>query len=319
MLKKPGNIYCVVTGRNMDRNHIWGKVCSFKYFIFLIYIILLFRELKDKIQNLKESEHTEKSECSTQDECSETESEGHGNISNDRPNACSSPEPQTPNSLRSERLADLDEVNDDVPLISFLQPGKRLFKRKQVSGKQDVDTDQTKKDFSIVVDSQQTVVGRKRVRVILSDDESETEYELGCPKDSSHKVLRQNEEVSDESMYFDGAVNYTDNRAIQDNVEEGSCSYTPLHPVKVAPNVSNCRSLSNNIAVETTGCSKRGSRCDAGDSNGTHCKTGAALVNFHAYSKTEDVSNRDLVFELSLTILDWIGFHLFFYFVHSSS
>ncbi|CAA0382897.1 unnamed protein product [Arabidopsis thaliana] len=243
-------------------------------------------DLKETIQNLKESEHAEKAECSTQDECSETDSEGHANVSNDRPNACSSP--QTPNSLRSERLADLDEANDDVPLISFLQPGKRLFKRKQVSGKQDADTDQTKKDFSVVADSQQTVAGRKRIRVILSDDESETEYELGCPKDSSHKVLRQNEEVSEESMYFDGAINYTDNRAIQDNVEEGSCSYTPLHPIKVAPNVSNCRSLSNNIAVETTGRRKKGSQCDVGDSNGTSCKTGAALVNFHAYSKTED-------------------------------
>ena len=289
---------------------------QFQVFHFTHTLFLLSSELKETIQNLKESEHAEKAECSTQDECSETDSEGHANVSNDRPNACSSP--QTPNSLRSERLADLDEANDDVPLISFLQPGKRLFKRKQVSGKQDADTDQTKKDFSVVADSQQTVAGRKRIRVILSDDESETEYELGCPKDSSHKVLRQNEEVSEESMYFDGAINYTDNRAIQDNVEEGSCSYTPLHPIKVAPNVSNCRSLSNNIAVETTGRRKKGSQCDVGDSNGTSCKTGAALVNFHAYSKTEDVSNCDLVFELSLTILG-IGFHLFFYFVQSSS
>ncbi|KAL1221577.1 Protein TONSOKU [Cardamine amara subsp. amara] len=244
------------------------------------------RELKDKIQNLKESEHVERAECGTQDECSETDSEGHGNISNDRPNACSSPEPQTSNSLRSEPLADLDEANDDVPLISFLQPGKRLFKKKQVSGKQDVDTDQTKKDFSAVADSQQTVSGRKRIRVILSDDESETEYELGCPKGSFHKVPRQNEEVSEESMYFDGAVNYTDNRAIQDNVEEGSCTNSSLHPIKMAPNFSNFRSLSNNKAVGTAG--KRGSQCDAGDSNDTQCKTGAALVNFHAYSKTED-------------------------------
>ncbi|XP_010507089.1 PREDICTED: protein TONSOKU-like [Camelina sativa] len=246
------------------------------------------RDLKDKIQDLKESEHAERAECGTQEECSETDSEGHGNISNDRPNACSSPEPQTSNSLRLEPLADLDEANDDVPLISILQPGKRLFKRKQVSGKRDVDTDQTKKDCSAVADSQQTVVGRKRIRVILSDDESETEYELGCPKDNFHKVPTQNEEVSGESMYFDGAVNYTNNTSIQDNVEEGSCSYTPLHPNKVAPNVRNCRSLSNNIAVETSGCSKRGSQSDVGDSNGSHCKTGASLVNFHAYSKTED-------------------------------
>lgn len=249
-----------------------------------------------KIENLKESEHGERAECGTEDECSETDSEGHVNISNDRPNACSSPEPQTSNSLRSEPLADLDVANDDVPLISFLQPGKRLSKRKQVSGKQDVDTDQTKKDFSAVGDSQQTVVGRKRIRVILSDDESETENELGSPKGSFYNVPRQNGEVSEESMYFDGAVNHTDNLVIQDNVEEGSCSYTSLHPIKAAPNVSNCRPLSNNKAVGTAGCSKRGSQCDAGNSNSTHCKTGAALLNFHAYSKTEDVSNLSLVF-----------------------
>lgn len=268
--------------------------------------------MKDKIQTLKESEHGERVECGTQDECSETDSEGHGNISNDRPNACSSPEPQTSKSLRSEPLVDLDEVNDDAPLISFLQPGKRLLKRKLVSGKKDVDTDQAKKHFSAVADSQQTVAGRKRIRVILSDDESETEYELGCPKGSFHNVPRQNEEVSEESMYFDGAVNYKGNPAIQDNVEEGSCSNTSLHPIKVAPNVSNCRSLSNSKAVETTGCSKRGSQCDADDSNGTHCKAGAALVNFHAYSKTKDVSNCDLSFELSLSFFDWIVLHFVF-------
>ncbi|XP_023641171.1 protein TONSOKU isoform X2 [Capsella rubella] len=243
------------------------------------------RDLKDKIQDLKESEHAERAECGTQDECSETDSEEHGNISNDRPNACDSPQLQTSNPLGIEPLA--DEADDDVPLISFLQPGKRLFKRKQVSGKQDVDTDQTKKGCSAVADSQQTVVGRKRIRVILSDDESETEYELGCPKDSFHKVPRQSEEVSEETMYFDGAV-YMDNPAIQDNVEEGSCSNTPLHPIRVAPNVSNCKSLRNNIAVETTGCTQRGSQSDVGDYNGSHCKTGAALVNFHAYSKTEN-------------------------------
>ncbi|VVA98138.1 unnamed protein product [Arabis nemorensis] len=246
------------------------------------------RELKEKIENLKESEHGGRAECGTEDECSETDSEGHVNISDDRPNACISPEPQTSNLLRSEPLADLDDPNDDVPLISFLKPGKRLSKRKQVSGKQDVDTDQTKKDFSAAGDSQQTVVGRKRIRVILSDDESETENGLGSPKGSFHNVPRQNEEVSEESMYFDGAVNHTDNRVIQDNVEEGSCSYTSLHPVNEAPNVGNCRPQSNNKAVETADCSKRGSQCDAGNSNSTHCKTGAALVNFHAYSKSED-------------------------------
>ncbi|KFK39188.1 hypothetical protein AALP_AA3G211400, partial [Arabis alpina] len=246
------------------------------------------RELKEKIEDLKKAEHGERDECGTEEECSETDSEGHGNISNDRPNACSSPESQTSNLLRSEPLADLDDTNDDVPLISFLKPGKRLSKRKQVSGKQDVDTDQTKKSFSAVGDSQQTVVGRKRIRVILSDDESETENELGSPKSSFPNVPRQNEEVSEDCMYFDGAVNHTDNLVIQDNVEEGSCSYTSLHPIKSAPNVSNCRPLGNNKAVETAGRSKRGSQCDAGNCNSTQCKTGAALVNFNTYSKTED-------------------------------
>ncbi|KAG2306175.1 hypothetical protein Bca52824_025923 [Brassica carinata] len=245
------------------------------------------RDLKEKIQNL-ESEHGERVEYGTEDECSETDSEGHGNISIDRPNACSSPDLQTSNSPESEPLADLDEANDDVPLISFLQPGRRLSKRKQFSGKQDVETDQTKKDFSAPADSQQTVSGRKRIRVILSDDESETEYELGCPRGSLHKVTSQSKEVSDESMYFDGAVNCKDKPAIQDHVEEGSCSYTSLRPTKVAPDVNNCKPLTNNKAVESTGCGIKGSQCEAGESNSTQCKHGSALVNFHAYSKSDD-------------------------------
>ncbi|CAH8321495.1 unnamed protein product [Eruca vesicaria subsp. sativa] len=245
------------------------------------------RELKDKIQNL-ESEHGERAEHGTEDECSETDSEGHGDISNDRPNACSSPDLQTSNSPESEPLADLNEADDDVPLISFLQPGKRLSKRKQFSGKQDLETDRAKNDFSAPADSQQTVSGRKRIRVILSDDESETEYELGCPRGSSHKVASQSKDVSEESMYFDGAVNCTDNPAIQDHVEEGSCSYTSLRPTKVAPDVNNGKPLTNNKTVESTGCGIKGSQCEAGESNSTQCKHGSALVNFHAYSKTDD-------------------------------
>ncbi|KAF2558451.1 hypothetical protein F2Q68_00017301 [Brassica cretica] len=245
------------------------------------------RELKEKIQNL-ESEHGERAECGTEDECSETDSEGHGYISNDRPNACSSPDLQTSNSPESEPLADFNEVNDDVPLSSFLPPGRRLSKRKQFSGKQDAETDQAKNDFSAPADSQQTVSGRKRIRVILSDDESETEYELGCPRRSFHKVTSQRKEVSDESMYFDGAVNCTDNPAIQDHVEEGSCSFTSLRPTKAAPDASNCRPLTNTKAVEPTGCGIKGSQCEAGESNSTQCKHGSALVNFHTYSKTDD-------------------------------
>lgn len=251
--------------------------------------------MKEKIQNL-ESEQGERAECGTEDECSETDSEGHGDKSNDRQNACSSPDLQTSNSPESEQLADLDEANDDVPLISFLQPGRRFSKRKQFSGKQDVETDQAKKDFSAPADSQQTGSGRKRIRVILSDDESDTEYELGCPRGSLHKVTSQSKEVSDESMYFDGAANCKDNPAIQDHVEEGSCSYTSLRPTKVAPDFNNCRPLTNNKAVEPTGCGIKGSQCEAGESNSTQCKHGSALVNFHTYSKTDDVRSFYLAF-----------------------
>ena len=71
--------------------------------------------MKEKIQNL-ESEHGERAECGTEDECSETDSEGHGYISNDRPNACSSPDLQTSNSPESEPLADFNEASDDVTI-----------------------------------------------------------------------------------------------------------------------------------------------------------------------------------------------------------
>ncbi|CAN8269073.1 unnamed protein product [Cochlearia groenlandica] len=263
------------------------------------------RELKEKLQSLKESESGEMDECSREDECLETDSEGHVDISNDRPYRRSTPKPQTSNLLISEPLANLDEENDDVPLISLLPPGKRVFKRKQVLEKQDVDTDRAKKGLSAVADSEQTVVGRKRIRIILSDDESETEYELGSPKGSCHKVPRQNEEVHVERMYFDGAANFTDNPPVtRDNVEEGSSSYTSLHPVKPPLNVSNCIPLSNNKDVETASCSERGFQCDAGDSNSTHCKYGAALVNFHAYSKTEnqnikiEIGNKHMALDL---------------------
>ncbi|XP_010551177.1 PREDICTED: protein TONSOKU isoform X2 [Tarenaya hassleriana] len=241
------------------------------------------RKLKVEIENLKQS--IEMMEHGAEDGCPETESEGKENLSNDRHNANNSPEVQTSNSQRSKPLADFDDENDDAPLISFIQPRRRLSKRKTDNTVKH-DIEQTKaaspKEFSEKRGSQQTVVGRKRIRLIISDDESETEFELGTPKNSCLKFPRQNAEAS-------GRVNCKDKCADpQNNVEESSCSYKPLNPAEVASSGNSYKSLNNSKVVSTPDRVTRGSQYDNGDSKGMQHKYGASLLNFHCYCKADD-------------------------------
>ncbi|XP_010549170.1 PREDICTED: protein TONSOKU-like [Tarenaya hassleriana] len=240
------------------------------------------RKLKVEVENLKRLKESMMTEHAAEDGCPETESEGDEDLSNDRSNA----HLQTSHSTRSKPLADFDSENDDAPLVSFPRPMKRLSKRKKDNPEQDAHIGQTSastKELSEKTGSQHTATGHKRIRVILSDDESENEYEVGSPKAGSLKFPKQNVEVSERVYCKDKSTSPLN------NVEESSCSYKPLDPVEVAIRGNNCGSLENTKAVNTADCGTRGSQCDTGDSTGMQQKHGAALMNFHCKADDQKI------------------------------
>lgn len=111
--------------------------------------------------------------------CSETETEGDAHLSDWRSNASSSE--------RSKSLCVAGDLNDDLPLISLLQSRKSSPRKKtahavthKASSKPNEDS---AKCLSKAASDQQTALGRKRVRIILSDDEDEAHDEMNCSQE----------------------------------------------------------------------------------------------------------------------------------------
>ncbi|CAN0880513.1 Protein TONSOKU [Linum grandiflorum] len=136
------------------------------------------RRLQHEVEKLKQlgGREAEKNNLAT-DHCSETDTEEGDNLSDS-----SFSKPCSPNSgdsfrRRSTSSAFVEEFKDDTPLISLLKSTKRLT-RKTDTNDEEVYVSNNPNEasptcFEIPTTSQQSV-GRKRVRVILSDDENET-------------------------------------------------------------------------------------------------------------------------------------------------
>lgn len=137
--------------------------------------IALCRRLQLTIDKLKERKAQDLgAEDLARDCCSETESEGNGSKSDGRSSASCSLDVATPRSNKPKGLAgsEPEELEDDIPLISILQSRK-------ISGKTRTTNVEKQKISSKppVASSNSTdrVICRKRVRVVLSDDEGEME------------------------------------------------------------------------------------------------------------------------------------------------
>ncbi|KAK1300783.1 Protein TONSOKU [Acorus calamus] len=148
------------------------------------------RKLQNDIENLKHMLNKEpelrdlKNEC-----CSETETEGIDTFSNDL-DACDSPRMSVSASSRSEPKGGVEGVCDDTPLASLIRPKNKLSKTKitqpNAQGSRNLvygnEAETLSRGLGKAYDCQQSV-GRKRVRVILSDDEDE-EARSGGPDGS---------------------------------------------------------------------------------------------------------------------------------------
>ncbi|KAL2342941.1 hypothetical protein Fmac_004226 [Flemingia macrophylla] len=144
------------------------------------------RRLKLLIDKLKKSEEKEAEAKSMQEDCcSETDTEADDYLSNSgSDDFCF-----TKTNSRSKTMNAGEELKDDAPLMSLYQSIKGSSKKKAGykesltnSTKQDAQSPSSQKNQS---NDHQTVVGRKRVRVILSDDDDEVE----CSSRKNHDCL----------------------------------------------------------------------------------------------------------------------------------
>ena len=111
----------------------------------------------------------------TEDCCPESSTEGSGDFSDNMPTACCSEEIRNIQSSISQSLNQKEELNDDdcnLPLISFIRSAKASSKMKSARSES----------------NGHTVVGRKRIRLVLSDDEDEMSDAAETPKVRPNKI-----------------------------------------------------------------------------------------------------------------------------------
>lgn len=139
-----------------------------------------------------------------EDCCSETDTEGNDHKSDSRSSACCSLDLVKSRSSRSKTLAgvEVEELNDDLPLISFLQSSKSSPKMKTpYVEKQNISSKPTEASPRSLSKSTNSIVSRKRIRVVLSDDEGEMDDELECLKGRVHKCPVEAVATSDECEF----------------------------------------------------------------------------------------------------------------------
>ncbi|KAK9110442.1 hypothetical protein Sjap_018502 [Stephania japonica] len=200
------------------------------------------KRLQNMIQDLKSSKNTKVNRKALVRECcSETESEEDEDSSHDGARALNSSKKMSESaSNRSKRPTIADELMDDSPLISLLDPTKKISYRKASDGeKRRKPTETSPTGISKSVDNQFPLVGRKRVRVVLSDDESdghnETEVSKVAIRDESFEDLttscefRKREgstdlayELQDASLFVTREI---PSASTPINLEQSSCSF----------------------------------------------------------------------------------------------
>ena len=168
--------------------------------------MLLCRRLQLLIDKLKKSKDKDlETHNVAEDCCSETYTEGNNHLSESRSDACCSPEISKLNSSRSNSVASVEGLDDDVPLISLLRSSKNSPKMKAAQlEKHNISIQPIKvlpKSLSTSTNNPQTGVSRKRVRVILSDDESEVPDEVERLKGRPDKCPVEVVATSDECRF----------------------------------------------------------------------------------------------------------------------
>ncbi|KAK0605730.1 hypothetical protein LWI29_030110 [Acer saccharum] len=239
------------------------------------------RSLQLAIDKLKESEtrNLGAQDVAGEDCCSETDTEGNDHKSDSRSSACCSLDPVKSRSSRSKTLAgvEVEELNDDLPLISFLQSSKSSPKMKTpYVEKQNISSKPTEASPRSLSKSTNSIVSRKRIRVVLSDDEGEMDDELECLKGRVHKcpveAVATSDEFKSKSTPASPACKFKDVPAAASkcansscdpiNVEESICSFKSMGPKPDTLNGNVLRSLNAEKVLIASDCATSCSKDD---------------------------------------------------------
>lgn len=167
--------------------------------ILLIINCGIYRRLKLLIDELKKSNEEQEDNSTPEDYCSETDNEENDCMLNSESDEFCFPK----KTYRSEILTPGEELSDDnVPIMSLYQSTKgssRKTSHKGSPANSTMQVDQSPKSVTKQTSKHQAVVGRKRVRVILSDDDDDDD-EMECSSRKDHDCLLENLPNCDASM-----------------------------------------------------------------------------------------------------------------------
>ncbi|GMY12399.1 protein TONSOKU isoform X1 [Fagus crenata] len=207
--------------------------------------------LIDKLKKSKDKEletHNVAEDC-----CSETYTEGNNHLSESRSDACCSPEISKLNSSRSNSVASVEGLDDDVPLISLLWSSKNSPKMKAAQlEKHNISIQPIKvlpKSLSTSTNNPQTGVSRKRVRVILSDDESEVPDEVERLKGRPDKCPVEVVATSDEFKSRGNSASH-DCKFQEVSATASKCATRSCDPVNIDESAGSYKSRSPNVATQ---------------------------------------------------------------------
>ncbi|XWS29402.1 hypothetical protein CRYUN_Cryun24cG0026500 [Craigia yunnanensis] len=263
------------------------------------------RRLQLEIDKLKQSKVEElEAKHIAKDCCSETDTEGVDHCSDNMPNAYLDVMSKS-NSNRSASLAASGELNDDLPLISLIRPSKRSPKNKTAhTGKYkiSIEPDETfPKSLSKSTSNQQTVVGHKRVRVVLSDDEGDMHDEVECSARRLHKCtvdLAASDEFKSKSGPASSDYKLQDFSPVASkspsrpcnlvNVEESTCSYKSMSPRITVSNGKISRSLSDAEVVIGSYFASSTLKCDINTSENLLHRHNSPHLKLHTTDNEDD-------------------------------
>ncbi|KAF7834177.1 protein TONSOKU [Senna tora] len=227
------------------------------------------RRLKLLIDKLKRSiEKEPETKTMPEDYCSETDSEANSYLSNSGSDAFCSPK----TSYRSKTVSAEEEVNEDLPLMSLFQSIKSSSKKRtghmESLSNSTKQAEQSPKSSPNLTSNHQNAGGRKRVRVILSDDDDYDDAEMRRSNRKAHDPLLEDFATSDAINSRKSMVSPADKLQVDlqygskyaINVEESSSSFKCRSPHRASKAGRCSRSLSNEIVAEPEFASS--SKCD---------------------------------------------------------
>nr|CAD1827295.1 unnamed protein product [Ananas comosus var. bracteatus] len=212
------------------------------------------RKLQQDIHHLRQLLKEDAFKGTESDYCSETETEG-GDVSDDLPRVCTHSNIDRPATSRAT-----EDFDEDIPLASLVHQNKNLSKIKpsqshslgMKTGKPSNFLESPSESIRKSYDDQESA-GRKRIRVVISDDEADEPNTM----DQSKRPPR-----CPAASQSSGSKD-VHSACMPTPIEESICSFKSKSPVCTADNVLDSGASSGGRASESK-CAAIGSKSDRG-------------------------------------------------------